>query len=212
MNKIDFSLDPERDFSDHIKQLDDLIFQLQSNLPTIEADQKQDNIKRWKARLNDPTLKGISGWLRQKAEPVVSAAVSFQDKVSTHPQEIASYIHQYWSDLWQSNALDPTCCADQLARDFGPATQWVWRPISLSELTQAARAAKGAAGPDNWAGVEVAVLPEQALKVWHRCSLRWYSTGKVPQQLRESKQVNLLKPQKVFGNQNFGSFLFLAGV
>ena len=61
-NKIDSSPDPERDFSDHIKQLDDLILQLQSTLTKIEADQdqKHDDIARWKARLNDSTLKGIA--------------------------------------------------------------------------------------------------------------------------------------------------------
>ena len=169
----------------------------QNLLRIKEQDLKKGRIDQWKARLNDPTLKGLSSWVKKKSVQDTQAVITFQDNIASTPHQATSFILQFWSQLWSSSNEDSHQKVSTLVQDFGPTNPQNWSPISFGDLLLAVRDARGAKGPDNWEGLEIRCLPIKAVEAFHRCTLRWHHTGQVPKQFLESRQVNLIKPHKV---------------
>ena len=57
--------------------------------------------------------------------------------------------------------------------------------------------AKGSRGPDGWTAEEIKHLPEGVAHFLKILSDRWGSTGCLPSQLKEVRQINLPKPGKI---------------
>lgn len=75
-----------------------------------------------------------------------------------------------------------------------------WEPVSREDRWEAVRQAKGSAGVDGWDGLEVKHLPLPAIEIFHQCTLRWYESGCLPDQMSESKQVCIPKINKISDN------------
>ena len=57
--------------------------------------------------------------------------------------------------------------------------------------------ATGSAGPDSWSAAEVKYLPEGVAKVFKDLTDRWGSTGRLPSQFKQVRQVKLGNPSKL---------------
>ena len=75
-----------------------------------------------------------------------------------------------------------------------------FRSPTFQDLKSAVQRAKGSPGPDGWHAEEIRNLPEECLEVYFLCVCRWQSTGTLPVQLQEARQVSLPKAHKRSSN------------
>ena len=196
---------PRSNGFDHIEALRtqavSLRIELQAQLSQAEAVQKKDRLRQWKSRINDPSLKGLASWVKNKEDQGAQADVVNDDTITSCPGEVTSLIHDFWTREWNQERVDVQAATNQLVADFGLTVPSDWQPIDFGMLWQGVRDSKGTHGPDNWHCDEIRLIPVPAIKVFHQCSLRWYSTGCVPAQFLQSRQVNLVKPHKVMDSR-----------
>ena len=177
------------------------IYQLQQQQSSIEEQQKRTRIQAWKSKINDPSLKGISRWIKSREEQNAQAEVVFGDTKGSLPHEVTSIIHQYWNQEFSSPNFDVPAAIDRIVSDFGPTDETEWSPIGLGDLWKAIRDAHGTHGTDNWNSEEIKYVPVPAIQCFHQCTLRWHHTGWVPKQLFQSRQINLFKNHKIRNDQ-----------
>lgn len=104
-------------------------------------------------------------------------------------------ISSFWTQVWSQHQDNEEAAANKLVRDFGVVDlSFTWEPVSLEDLWEAVRQAKGAAGVDGWD------VPLPAIQIFHQCTLRWYESGCLPDQMSESKQVCIPKVNKISEN------------
>ena len=169
------------------------IHQLQRQQSSIEEQQKRTRIQAWKFKINDPSLKGISRWIKSREQQNAQAEVVFGDTKGSLPHEITSIIHQYWNQEFSSSNFDVPAAIDRIVP--------YWSPTGLSDLWKAIRDAHGTHGPDNWNSDEIKYVPVPAIQCFHQCTLRWHHTGWVPKQLFQSRHINLFKNHKIRNDQ-----------
>ena len=75
-----------------------------------------------------------------------------------------------------------------------------FRSPTFQDLKSAVQRAKGSPGPDGWHAEEIRNLPQVCLEVYFLCVCRWQSTGTLPVQLQEARQVSLPKAHKRSSN------------
>ena len=163
----------------------------------LEGELRKKNLQRWRDQVNDPTLKGMSRWVRKKETVHTSVDIRDTGCTATCPGEAAQMIHNYWDQLWTTQQIDVPSVAQKLVSDYGfvpPKQNW---KLSLKDVWIAIRAAHGAAGTDGWTGEEIRHLPYEAIVVFHKLTQQWEATGNVPRQLLESRQVNIPKSHKI---------------
>ena len=70
------------------------IYQLQQQQSSIEEQQKRTRIQAWKSKINDPSLKGISRWIKSQEEQNAQAEVVFEDTKGSLPMKsLLSFIN-----------------------------------------------------------------------------------------------------------------------
>lgn len=178
---------------------------------TISERNRQEDLTRkqrfqnWKQQLATP--QGVAKWMRTKEEIPKGVHVHTNHQVAQDDSAAASHIAQFWHDFWEEHPnkqLDHQAAGQNLAHTIQQARghQAVnWQPPTLQEFCQAAKAVKGAAGPDHWSSSEIRNLPTDCHMLMGRLFLRFLDTGCLPQQLKESRQVNLPKPGKIQNHQ-----------
>ena len=146
---------------------------------------------------------GMGRWLRRR-EQVAVTKVSGLGREARTPQECTTLLAGFWTRFWEDargQGPDEEAIYERLMRwalTDGANTQW--EPPSLSLLVAQARRATGAAGPDHWSGLELRHLAEGALATFRRLALQWEERGVCPEQLTDSRQVNLPKNAKVLNS------------
>ena len=175
---------------------------LTKELRTLESNQRRDALKAWKNFiLHEPS--GMGTWLRQRELVPVNEVRGLGRSVH-HAKEVVALVTKYWEEFWAS------------AQERGPDTEFIcatlernalrdvagiqWEPPTLQLLERTVRKAKGAAGPDGWAGKELRHLPLEALRLFREQALLWEGLGECPAQLLHTRMVNIPKPHKVQGS------------
>ena len=160
-----------------------------------ELAQKSMKIQNWKCRMSQGTFRELSKWLQSKTAGSNGVTVGNADS----PKQAAQLIADHWKNLWSDHDTTVQQASSALTHDFGPVQNVDWvEEISEGDLLSAVRRAKGSAGPDHWAGSEVQFLPSKAIAVWHQIiSRQWHVAQKLPNQLKESRQVSLPKTNKI---------------
>jgi len=97
--------------------------------------------------------------------------------------------------------VDHTQAANALAQDFVNSgldpLEHEWQDLSLKDLWTSIRNAGGAVGPDHWSSEEVKHIPVPAIECFLKITRDWNSSGCIPQQLKEVKQVAIPKNHKI---------------
>ena len=105
-------------------------------------------------------------------------------------------IAQHWQEVWNEVPVDEAVAVRTLVDGFGPVAHTEWEGLTVQEIHRAMTSAKGSGGPDGWTAEEVKHLPEGVAHFLKLLSDRWGSTGRLPSQLKEVRQINLPKPGK----------------
>lgn len=145
--------------------------------------------------MSQGTFRELSKWLQSKTAGSNGVTVGNADS----PKQAAQLIADHWKNVWSDHDTTVQQASSALTHDFGPVQNNIdWVEISEGDLLSAVRRAKGSAGPDHWAGSEVQFLPSKAIAVWHQIiSRQWHVAQKLPNQLKESRQVSLPKTNKI---------------
>ena len=105
-------------------------------------------------------------------------------------------IAQHWQEVWNEVPVDEAVAVRTLVDAFGPVAHTEWEGLTVQEIHRAMTSAKGSGGPDGWTAEEVKRLPAGVAHLLKLLSDRWGSTGRLPSQLKEVRQINLPKPGK----------------
>ena len=167
---------------------------LQTEQEIEERAQKSTNIEKWKCKMAQGTFRELSKWLHSKSANFSGVSVGNADS----SRQAAQLIADHWNKVWADHDTTVQQASDALTQDFGPVKNVDWVEISEGDLLSAVRRAQGSAGPDHWTGGEVQFLPSKAIALWHQIiSRQWHVAQKLPDQLKESRQVSLPKANKV---------------
>ena len=83
---------------------------------SLEASQKQKICTEWRNRLKDPSLRGLSRWLRGKDQDPAGVVVFDDQGDALNSHEVTDKISRHWRRVWaeQRQAASPTpdvhCC------------------------------------------------------------------------------------------------------
>ena len=177
---------------------------IESSKHQLEALQNADKTAKlaaWKAKVNDPTLKGLGRWIRARENSIQAFTLQHQGRQMEHRTEVARQFGDFWKQVWSDNEVDHTQAANALAQDFVSSgldpLEHEWQDLSLKDLWTSIRNAGGAAGPDHWSSEEVKHIPVPAIEYFLKITRDWNSSGCIPQQLKEVKQVAIPKNHKI---------------
>ena len=163
----------------------------------LEAKQKQERLRCWKERVNQGSLAGLGAWLKSKQTKTRQVTVCRNGLRAQNKEEATEMIIQHWQEVWNEVPVNEAEAIRTLVDGFGEVSPTSWAGLSVQEIHRAICEAKGSAGSDNWSAAEVKHLPVGVAGVFKALSDRWGSTGRLPLQLKQVKQVNLGKPNKL---------------
>jgi len=163
----------------------------------IFKKRKVDALSRWKARIRQPDLSHLGKWLKQKEQHQVYVNIFDKDGFAHTDHESCEKIYTHWQSVWNEQTLTPQVVAERLTQDFGNCTQGQWITPDFDALLKSVRHCSGNGGPDLWSSEEIKDMPEKAIATWYKLTLRWLEIGELPQQLRQVRMTNLIKPNKI---------------
>ena len=163
----------------------------------IFEKRKVDALTRWKARIRQPDLSHLGKWLKQKEQHQVYVNIFDKDGFAHTDHESCEKIYTHWESVWNEQTLTPQVVAERLTQDFGICTQGQWNTPDFDALLKSVRHCSGNGGPDLWSSEEIKDMPEKAIATWYKLTLRWLEIGELPQQLRQVRMTNLIKPNKI---------------
>ncbi|CAE7268184.1 Pol, partial [Symbiodinium sp. CCMP2456] len=198
-----------RPLPDRVTQLAGLcrqeISDTKSSRESLEKSQKQKNCTEWRNQLKDPSLQGLSRWLRGKDQDPAGVVVFDDQGDALDSQEVTDKINRHWRQVWmeqrQAESPTPEAIATTLVQDFGKPVVTSWSEWSEQDLRTALAKASRSAGTDSWSAAEIRCLPPEAVHTWFLLTQQWLRCGTLPLQLRQVRMVNLVKAHKVRANR-----------
>ena len=164
---------------------------------SLELKQKQRRLRCWKERICQGTFAGLGAWLRSKQSSTRQVTLCRNGLTAQNKDQAADMIAQHWQEVWDEVPVNEAEAIETLVKGFGEVEPTSWTGLTVQEIHRAMSTAKGTGGPDNWSAAEVKHLPERVAEVFKTLSDRWGSTGRLPLQLKQVRQVNLAKPNKL---------------
>ncbi|CAE7197741.1 unnamed protein product, partial [Symbiodinium microadriaticum] len=143
---------------------------------SLEKSQKQKTCTEWRNRLKDPSLQGLSRWLRGKDQDPAGVVVfdDLGDALDSH--EVTDKINRHWRRVWaeqrQVESPTPDAIAATLVQDFGSPVAASWSEWSEQDLRVALAEASGSAGTDSpllapWGGAHLVPSDTTMASMWH---------------------------------------------
>ena len=130
--------------------------EVEEKVNVLERQDKQLRLQHWRAKLRSSDKEAFR-WLRSKPGAPSHVVTGPCSGTAT---EALEKVKQYWRRIWDREDKEGTLSMTEYLERFqeNRQPQQVWPPVQTEALRRAAKKQQGkAAGPDGWAGTEVAV-------------------------------------------------------
>ena len=101
-----------------VQQVTKLIKNSKQQLEALQNADKTAKLAAWKAKVNDPTLKGLGRWIRARENSIQAFTLQHQGRQIEHRTEVAQQFGDFWEQVWADNEVDHSQAANNLAQDF----------------------------------------------------------------------------------------------
>ena len=165
--------------------------------------QYEDRLRTWRNKMQT-SVRACYKWLKNNQyvpfRGLFSAALNRNDATrSIH--EALTIIRDHWRLVWRRPQFDLQNAINRIDNEINrlhfDAAPHHWQPLTAEQLaTRAARLKGKAAGPDNWAGDELASIPAEHMSIFADFCQLCEMVGFIPTQWTFAVQCHLPKAQK----------------